>query len=288
MSQINRTGTFRGYAIDSGMGETKNGYPQWVANLQAVELYDEDTQQWVDWSGYEESEITGYFVLFGGDGNPTLTAKQIQKALGWSGESLQDLNADFSEVPVQFRVEESTYQGETRLKVTWIDNADAEPGRSIQKLDNDDVKKLDAKYAAALRKLGGGPKPKSVPAKPSISKPEMPAPAVDKESAKAALKAEMEKRAARSKAAEAKSKKKPGPKPKTQPPKAVTENPDPEPIETSTLEQAWEAVYAAKPEVMSDDDLGTKWLEVIDKYGDQDTLSPAEWAVVRDEVIAGL
>lgn len=288
MSQINRTGTFRGYPIDSGVSESSGGCGQWIAQLQAVEEYSAEIEGWVDISETEEVEITGYFILFSKNNDATLTAKQLQKALGWSGISLQDLRADFSEVPVQFRVEESTYQGETRLKVTWIDNADAEPGRSIQKLDNDDVKKLDAKYAAALRKLGGGPKPKSVPAKPSISKPEMPAPAVDKESAKAALKAEMEKRAARSKAAEAKSKKKPGPKPKTQPPKAVTENPDPEPIETSTLEQAWEAVYAAKPEVMSDDDLGTKWLEVIDKYGDQDTLSPAEWAVVRDEVIAGL
>ena len=284
MGQIDRTGTFLGYPIDSGMGETKNGYPQWMAQLRGVELYDEDTEQWIDWSEYDVNEITGYFVLFGKDDKPTLTAKQIQKALGWSGESFQDLNADFSEVPVQFRVEESTYQGETRLKVTWIDNANAEPGRTIQKLDNAAVKSLDAKYAAALRNLSGGPKPKSVPAKPPIQKPDLPAPAVDKESAKATIKQEMEEKAARGKAAETKAKKKPGPKPKTkpQPPKTTTAK------ETCTLEQAWEAVYAAKPENMSDDDLGTRWLETIDKYGDQDTLSPAEWVVVRDEMISNL
>lgn len=271
MSQIDRIGNFRGYAIDSGIGETKNGYPQWVASLQAAEYYDEDTEQWIDWSQYAESEITAYCVLFGGDGNPTLTAKQLQKALGWSGQSLQELNSDYSQTLIQFRVEERTYRDNTSLQATWIDHADAEPGRTINKLEAEDVKKLDSKYAAALRKLGGGPKPKSVPAKPETPKPTKP---VDKDAAKKALRTKTEEKAARAKAAEEKATKKQAPPKPSAPGKK----------ETCTLEQAWESVYSAKGD-MSDDDLGKIWLETIDKYGDQDTLSPAEWAVVRDEVI---
>lgn len=281
MGQIDRTGSFRGYAIDSGMGQTKNGFPQWIASLQAVEYYDEETEQWVDWSQYDVNEITGYFCLFGGDGNPTLTAKQLQKALGWSGESFQALCADYSTTLIQWRVEERTYKDNTSLQVTWVDHADAEPGRTIQKLDNDDVKKLDAKYAAALKKLSGGPKPKTVPVKPTTPKPEVPKPAIDKEAAKAALKAKAEEKAARGKAAEEKAAKKAPPKPEAPKPQVV------KPKETCTLEQAWEAVYAAKGDV-SDDDLGNVWLQVIDKYGDQDTLTSEEWVVVRDEVISNI
>jgi len=291
---INRTGTFRGVAIDSGMGETKNQYPQWIAQLQAAEYYDEDSEQWVDWSEYEEKEITGYFVLFGGDGNPTLTAKQIQKALGWSGESFQDLNADFSEVPVQFRVEESTYNNETRLKVTWIDSADAEPGRSIQKLDNDAVKKLDAKYAAKLRKLSGGPTPKSVPAKPPVPKPETPAPttesSAEKEAAKAALKEQAAEKAARGKKAEAKAAKREKPTarpakppvPKTAP--ASTSEPD---INVITKNEAYETCYTqlVEPGIATVDQLNDVWLKTIEEQGGEEALDGEGWAVVRNVVL---
>jgi hypothetical protein len=53
MSQINRTGTFRFQPVDAGISLTKNKFPQWIAQLQAVEYYDEDTEQWIDWSEYE-------------------------------------------------------------------------------------------------------------------------------------------------------------------------------------------------------------------------------------------
>lgn len=283
MSQINRTGTFRGIDVNRVIDESSGKHIQWVADLQATEYYDEETQQWVDWSEYTECEIRCWIMLFNKDASkePFFGTAQLQKAGRWTGVSFQELREESPDgFLFQFNIIEDTYEGKTRLKVSRIDHYNAEPGRTlVSKLDNDDVKKLDAKYAAALRKLGGGPKPKTVPAKPVTPKPTIPT--ANNESAKAAMKAEMEKRAARSQAAEAKAKKKPGPKPKPQAPKAAVKD-----VETSTLEQAWEAVYAAKPEVMSDDDLGTKWLEVIDKYGDQDTLSPAEWAVVRDEVLA--
>ena len=294
MGQINRTGTFRGYAIDSGMGETKNGYPQWIAQLQAVEHYAEEKEDWIDWSEYEEKEITGYFVLFGGDGSPTLTAKQVQKALGWSGESFQELNADFSEVPVQFRVEESTYQGETRLKVTWIDSADAEPGRSIQKLDNDAVKKLDAKYAAKLRNLSGGPKPKSVPSKPPVPKPGIPEPALtsDKEAAKVALKEQVTEKAKRGKAAETKAAKREKPKaarPAKPPvPTAKTPAPEPEPdVNVITKNEAYQSCYAQLIEsgTATIDQLNKTWLDTIEEQGGEEALDGEGWAAVRNIVL---
>lgn len=292
MSQINRTGTFRGVAIDSGVGLTKNEFPQWVANLQASEYYDEETEQWIDWSEYEEKEIQCYLVLFGNEGKPLLNTKQLQKAFGWSGESFQELET-YVDVPFQFRVEENTYEGTTRLRVQWVDAYDAEPGRVIQKLEPAEVKKLDAKYAAALRKFSGGPKPKSVPDRPD--KPEKPvAPAPDKEAAKAALKEQVAERATRGKAAEAKAAKrektnKP-PKPPVPAPKKKYEEEHGTyevslPVKPCTRDKAWETCYKNKGRV-SDDELANIWVGVIDKLGDEDKFNEADWAQVRDEVLA--
>ncbi len=171
MGLVSRIGTFRGVATDSGVALSTGGFPQFVANISALEIYDFDEKEWVDWSGQDE-EITTYQVLFGGNGKPTLSAKQLQKALGWSGQSFQELNdANYEAVPFQFRVEEHEYNDNVTLQVTWIDEYDAVPGRHVQKLDADGVKKLDKLFATQLKGLGGT-KVASAPA--TIGKPAPP------------------------------------------------------------------------------------------------------------------
>jgi len=300
MGQIDRTGTFRGIDVNRGISYSSGGHVQWIADLQAVEYYDEDAEQWVDWSGYEESEIRCWLMLFDKDESkePYLNTTQLLKAGRWTALANQELRQEPPEnLLFQFRVELNTYKNDGSFKVTWVDHYDAVPGRTLEGLDEKEAKKLDAKHAAKIRKLTGGPKPKSVPAKPPIPKPEIPTPIapgqpvqtatvnpelaaalLDKESAKAAMKAEMEEKAARGKAAETKAKRGRPPKSKPQAPKA----------EICTLNEAYDACYAVKPEDVSDDKLNTLWLDTIDKYGDQDTLSGAEWVTIRDEVIAGI
>ena len=171
MGQISREGTFRGVATDSGVGLTTNGFPQFVAQISALEFYDFDEKVWVDWSGQNE-EISGYFCLFGGNSKPTLSAKQVQKALGWSGQSFSELNdANYEATPFQFRVEEHEYDGNTTLQVSWIDAFDATPGRQVQKLDAADAKKLDKLFAAQLKNFGGT---KVVSAPATTGKPVVP------------------------------------------------------------------------------------------------------------------
>lgn len=287
MSNINCTGTFRGVAVDCGIGTTKNEFPQWMANLVASEYYDEETEQWVDWSGYEEKEIQCYLVLFGSEGKPLLNVKQLQKAFGWSGESFQELET-YTDVPFQFRVEENTYEGNTRLQVQWVDSYDAEPGRIIQKLGPAEVKKLDAKYAAALRKLSGGPKPKTVPDRPD--KPDKPTiPSFDKETAKAAIKEQIAEKAARGakaekKAAKREKKEKPPkpPIPKTTPKETTVESePD---IPICTKKEAWEICHEAKGN-LTNEQLAEIWVKVVDRYGDEDNFSNEDWGKVCNAMI---
>jgi hypothetical protein len=179
--KIDREGTFVGYAVQSGVGETRaNKFPQFVAKLEATQEWDgEKFVDLIDANGTEiteERELTGYFVLFDKDAKPTLNAKQIKLALPeWSG-SIKELNDDdYSEIPVQFRVEENTYKNpktgieKTSLQVSWIDHADAVPGGNVGKMDDDGIASIEAKYANAIRELQGGDKPKAIPAAKKVA-----------------------------------------------------------------------------------------------------------------------
>jgi len=143
---IDRAGTFRGIDVNRGISESSGGHTQWVADLVATEYYDEDTQQWVDWSEYDVNEIRCWLMLFDKDTSkkPYLNSKQLQKAGRWSGLSFQELKQDPPEsLLFQFRVEPNDYKDDGSFKVTWVDHYDAEPGRAMNALDDDAVKSLN-------------------------------------------------------------------------------------------------------------------------------------------------
>jgi len=310
MSQIKQASLYRGIKVDAGINKSSGGHIQLVVQLLATECYDPETGEWVeDWQQYDEqfgSEITGYLMLFSKDTSKDafMTAKQLQKAWGWDGTSLAELEKLEPE-PFQFRVIEDEYDGKKRLKVNWVDAYDAEPGGTIQKLDESELKKLDAMYANTLRKLGGGPKPKAVPKTDKPEKPELPA----------AVKEKYEKTAARGKAAEARVA---AAEAKTKKPKLPTKSakpaipPKPTPIatgqpvqtanvnpelaealsiteslglpETCSQEDAWATCWKHKKEDMTEVQLAEIWVKVSEDLGGEDALGE-NWATVRDIVL---
>jgi hypothetical protein len=172
MSKIDRAATFRGKIMDRGIAETTNGFPQAVLQLQATQMWNEEEKTWQDWN-YDEVDIVAYLVLVGGKGKATVSAKQLMKATGWDGTTFVGFQeGEGLKDEIQFRVEEHTYEGNTTLQVAWVDEYDAEPGRTLKKLEKSDIAKLQAKYAGALTALSGGPKPKSAP--PSAPKKQEP------------------------------------------------------------------------------------------------------------------
>jgi len=274
MSLIDRCGTFRFQIIDSGIAEKETGTIQWVAQLKAVEYYDEETEQWIDWTEYEECEITAYLTLFGKDNQPIFHAKQLQKALGWSGAAFEELETKYvADVVFQGLVKEETYQSKTTKKIAQVDAYDAEPGRILQKLDTDEVKKLSAKFTAQLRTLSGGVKPQSVPAKPNRAE------------AKAAKKEELEEKATRGKVAEAKA---PQPKSRPTPPKPPKKAGRPKKEEQEVVEKgaAWVDCCVARDKSISDKELENTWHDAVDLFGGEDVIEEKGlWGKVKDKVI---
>ena len=178
MSKVKIEGNFRGSVLSSAVGLTRNEFPQLLMELQAEQLH-EKNETGGEWIPHEDPEETmyAYLVLVDKTGAMTKNAEQVQAALGWSGKSFAELNdTDYSDVSIQFRVEENTYNGNTSLQVSWINPYDADPTRGVTKLDKTAIKNLNAKHGAALRAFGKKTttKPAATPAttaKPKSSGP---------------------------------------------------------------------------------------------------------------------
>jgi len=292
MGQIKQIGTFRFNILESGVTKTSTGLARWEATLQAYEAYDDESGEWVDYSSYEDNEIKAFLCLFGKQKQPLLNAKQLLKAVDWDGRDLAELDQmDLSEVQIQGRVGENDYNDKITLQNEWIDHVDAAPGGQLQRLDADELKKLNAKFASGLRELGGGPKPKSAPPaapKPAASKPAAPAPVVD---AKAEAKAKYDKKKEQGKAAEKKAAEVEAKQGKPVAP------PIPVPAAKSasvqekyglpaacTQEEAWEACAKHRKDDISDDDLANIWTQTIGDSGDEEAIGD-HWYKVRDGVL---
>lgn len=157
MSKIKEEGDFRGDILSSAVGLTKNDYPQAIIELQAEEVYVK-TETGGEWQALPEpfETIVAYLVLIGKDGTMTKGAESVQAALGWSGKNFNELNdTDYSDTKIQFRVEENEYPpGNFKMQVRWINPFDADPNRSVKKLDKTAIKNLNSKHGAALRSFG--------------------------------------------------------------------------------------------------------------------------------------
>ena len=259
MGLINRTGTFRGVVTEHGIGKTrKSDYPQLILALQAVEFWDEDESVWVDWSAEEECQINAYLVLFGGDDKVMFHTDACIKTFGWDAVSFTSLDncIEDGETKLQFLVAENEYEGNVTLQVSRIDHWDAEPGKTLQKLDADDLKDLDKRYALPLKKVAGVKpvKPKGAPAVPKV-KPKAEEPVEE------AIPPKKDKK-------------------KTAPPKKE---------KGCTQEEAWEACMKAKDKSIDDEKLGEVWLRAVETIApeaqDDTEILPEQWQQIKEVVV---
>lgn len=292
---MNALGCFRGEILDGGVSKSPGGWPQLVLKVTADEMYDEGAREWLPWEDFEWSAaevnnrtIVTYLVLFGKDG-ATLNCDQVRKITGWGeNESFTVLAArNLTGVKIQWRNEEDTWEGNTKVKVVWVDVYDAVPGGSIRKLDAKDLSALDAKFSKFLKAEN---KPQSAGGGRGKTKPE----------ANAGTTEEKPKRGGRGRS-----------KKKDEVPAAT--NPDTPPTSSEppvgdggppeapageadifknngpcTKQEAWADVTSKRPEVVSLEQLGAIWLKQIAITApgkDQSELTEDDWSAVRAAVM---
>ncbi len=283
MTLIDRAATFRGNIVDHAVSLTKNEYPQFVVQLVANEIWDEEENVWVDWTPYEEREITGYLCLFGSKGEVELNMRQVKAVTGWNGNSFQELNdADLSKVALQFRIEPNTYNEKTTLQVNWIDVADATPGRSVRKLDASELKQLDAKYSQFLKNSGT----KVAPTK-KATKPTGPTKVTKKGTEPTQAKGPVKKRTKKNIDPLGPDAVPPAPEEQTAPIPAPPSDPD-LPTGHCTKDEAWAAAYTLKAKEYDDGKIATVWRGAMKKVApgvEQDDFTDEQWFLVKELVL---
>jgi len=174
MGLVNTTGYFRGYIVDGALGQSSGGFPQETLALKATEIYDEENQEYLP-VDEEHDEIMAYLILISSKDKETKSAQQLKKITGWDGASFVDLHGmDLADIPLSFRVEENTYEGNTTLQVQWVAEPDASPTRTVAKITKEDAQALQARYASVLAATKAPAKAVSAKSKKTPAKPKAP------------------------------------------------------------------------------------------------------------------
>ena len=256
---VDRAGTFRAEVVDSGLGQTrKAGYPQLNINAKLIEYYDEDTEKWVDWSEYNQ-EVDCRLCLFGLVGKDkklgtTLTYDQACKVFNWDGADLLELTKPKIGIKFQVRVEDNDpeYADKTPFQVNWIDVYDANPTRKMDNCTLEEVKGLQAKYAALLKAKAKPVAPVKAPKKAANGKSPLKAP------------------------------------PKIPTVTATTSSKVTTPVGNYTKTAAWRSVVELKNDDISDEELGIIWQKAIHDVSNgagEDVLNGAGWWNVKEMVL---
>ena len=155
MEDIDRAGRFKARISEVGFSNKEGSEAvQWWAKCHAQEFFDEQQQQWVPWSEYDQG-ITAFLNIIKKDGTPNDSQiKNLIEALGWDGVDFAWLDTveNFSDKIVQITCEYQEYNGKTSLRVAWLNPENFE-GVQLKKLDASQVKSLNARYGSMLRAI---------------------------------------------------------------------------------------------------------------------------------------
>ncbi len=265
-----REGLFNAYPVEIGIDET--GPHKLATCIIRFRLYEEfqASGEWADCAG-ENWEIVGYFYLEKKDGAlNTVTIDALKAALGWDGRDpfwLQE--TDLSQHAVQVKLGFEEYGGKTRLRVQYLNPFGSTGVGGVSKADAATRRTIGNRLGSKLRALSGPAPAAARPAKPAKpeAQPTAPPPAA----------------AATPEPASKPEPAPPAPKPEPAPPPAEA----PRDPANATPEEAWAAFCRGCTGPQWDQaTLEREWFRILAELfpGKQpDELSPAEWAVMRDE-----
>lgn len=284
---LSKEGYYRGVILDSGCGETSKALPQEILMLQAEDVYDIDSEEWISVDPEDGTEITWYGVLFGHKDQELANCKQLKKITGWDGANIIELGEmDFAGLPIQFRVEFNTHEEKTSLKVVWVDPKGASPFRSVPKLDRPGLERLQARYAPILAATRAPVAPASAPAKAKA-----PAKTEDKPKRTRRTKAEIEAEKAVVEGEDIPfDDPKPAPtKPAGRPQVPAAARPSTAAVGKCTADEAWEACATSKRSDVTNDQLAKTWTEATKTHspdGDEAKATDETWFLIREDVLA--
>jgi hypothetical protein len=150
MSKIDRAGKFKAIPTQCSLVNAASGAVMWKVNFKATEYWGDGG--WENWTDFDQSIFADQCVVKK-DGSPNeRVCKTLMDTCGWNGYDFAYLQGDLSHCTFLITVEPEEYNGQTQLKVKWIDNPEAPGGgKQLAPLDTNDIKVLQAKHNAKMR-----------------------------------------------------------------------------------------------------------------------------------------
>lgn len=289
---ITQEGYYFGTITDNGFGKSSGEFPQEVLSVQAQQVFDPETEEYVPVDPEGGTDMTWYGVLIGGNDKETLNCQQLKKVTGWDGADLVALSkADYSGMPIQFRVETRIWNEKPRLQITWIDEEGATPFRSVPKCSLEEAQALQARYAGVLAATKAPATAASAPA--TAATPDTAPQEKPRRTRRTKAQIEADKAAVAAGAPEPVS----GTPSETTAPATRPTTPAARPSQTQaatavgkcTDAEAWEAVDAARRDGITDAQLSEAWFASIKLRapgGDEKAATDETWFHVRRDVLA--
>jgi len=163
--RLDRTGIFRAKILQWGVREADSGAVG--VEMEFVVTAQLDGSEWVSWAEADEHTVWGTWWVITKGGKPNQTAvDQLVECLGWNGALELDSLPPAAEVQISVKAEE--YNGQTRLKATWMNPRDYVPPERGPAPE--EVRKLQGRFGSLLRAAASG-------AARNAAKPATPAPA---------------------------------------------------------------------------------------------------------------
>lgn len=248
----NREGRFKANILEHGVAETgPNHLATFICKFGL--LQELAGSEWI--AVDEDLDITGYFYLEKKDRSiNTMTVESLKEAFGWDGRDplwLQDTDFVSSGLMVQVKIGFELYNNKQRIKVQFVDAADAAPA-SVQKADDATRRNLSSRLGSKLRALAGGT-PVSAPQ--PAGQPKAPTPAAPPQ------------------------------------PRAVATPVPPELAAPATMNEVWTQFTQACPKKFSPQQVEEEWFRIMGELfpgKSQDTLTPDEWGLMRDRGIPAI
>ncbi len=279
-------GTYRGTVVETTVGKTKKGYPQFIVRIQPEEVYDFTDQEWYAVDQTNQLPDIGYLVLCTAT-QEMFHLQDIRAAFGWQGTTFKSLaEASFAGTKVQYRMAENDYDGKVTIQMQNVAAFDASPTGGLRAASDDDLKTMDAEFGGFLKNSAAkapaaAPKPPTAPKPPKAPKATKPAAAPE---------------------APAEPEDAPPPVVKTPPkPKALSTTPPgaapaveaPSAPDKSAI---FEKIMAGLPEVTDADTCWAAIKTVAEQYqaeapnvelwwADHNKQYPGDWTTIRNEVV---
>jgi len=184
MNRLDRPGVFKARPVAMGLKNGSEGSKSaavWIEFQIEAQL---DGTEWTSWAEYEDHSIIGDFWIIKKDGSINQpTVARLAEVLDWDGNP-DTICGNPPDIPVQITVGEETYNGQTRLKVQWLNPVDYQGG--VASATPEQVKQINAQFGSLLRAAAGAAR-KTKTTAPKGKPPAKTAPKTEPVTAQAAI-----------------------------------------------------------------------------------------------------